>query len=102
MTPNLPPSSVDCGGNGGTRTYEIGVMRTRSRIPEDVGEPWFAQLEDLVSTFRSCPSPPLWWIVMSRLRNEPRTQANAQRRTAEGMSTREMVRCLKHYVAREV
>ena len=44
----------------------------------------------------------LWWIVMSRLRNDPRTQAYARRRTAEGKSTREIIRCLKRYVAREV
>lgn len=44
----------------------------------------------------------LWWIVVSRLRNDPRTQAYAQRRTAEGKSSREIVRCLKRYVAREV
>lgn len=44
----------------------------------------------------------LWWIVISRLRNDPRTQAYARRRTAEGKSTREIIRCLKRYVAREV
>jgi transposase len=44
----------------------------------------------------------LWWIVISRLRNDPRTQEYARRRTAEGRSKREIVRCLKRYVAREV
>lgn len=44
----------------------------------------------------------LWWIVMSRLRNDPQTQAYAHRRTAEGKSKREIIRCLKRYVAREV
>jgi transposase len=44
----------------------------------------------------------LWWIVMSRLRNDPRTQAYARRRSSEGKSKREIVRCLKRYVAREV
>jgi transposase len=44
----------------------------------------------------------LRWIVISRLRNDPRTQEYARRRTAEGKSSREIVRCLKRYVAREV
>jgi transposase len=36
------------------------------------------------------------------LRWDPRTRAYAQRRTAEGMSRKEIIRCLKRYVAREV
>jgi transposase len=44
----------------------------------------------------------LWWIVISRLRNDPRTREYARRRTAEGKSSREIIRCLKRYVAREV
>ncbi|MGQ0573915.1 MAG: IS110 family transposase [Pseudonocardia sp.] len=44
----------------------------------------------------------LYRIVMCRLRWDPRTRAYAQRRTAEGMSKKEIIRCLKRYVAREV
>ena len=33
---------------------------------------------------------------------DPRTQAYMARRTAEGKTTREISRCLKRYVAREV
>ena len=44
----------------------------------------------------------LYRIVVSRLRYELRTQAYMRRRTAEGMSKREVIRCLKRYVAREV
>ena len=44
----------------------------------------------------------LYRIVMVRLRHEPRTQAYMHRRTTEGMSKREVIRCLKRYVAREV
>ena len=36
------------------------------------------------------------------LRHDPRTQAYMRRRTAQGMSKTEIVRCLKRYVAREV
>ena len=41
-------------------------------------------------------------IVVVRLRHEPRTQAYMHRRTKEGMSKAEVIRCLKHYVAREI
>lgn len=45
----------------------------------------------------------LWRIVMTRLaHNDPRTVAYFERRTKEGKTTKEIVRCLKRYVAREV
>ena len=44
----------------------------------------------------------LYRIVVVRLRYDLRTQAYLRRRTAEGMSRREVIRCLKRYVAREV
>ena len=44
----------------------------------------------------------LYRIVLCRLRWDPRTRAYAERRTTEGMSKKEIIRCLKRYVAREV
>lgn len=44
----------------------------------------------------------LWRIVMVRLSWDARTRAYAARRTAEGLSKREIIRCLKRYVAREI
>jgi transposase len=44
----------------------------------------------------------LYRIVLSRLRHDPATRAYAQRRTAEGKSTKEIIRCLKRHVAREL
>ncbi len=44
----------------------------------------------------------LHMVVISRMRLDPRTQAYVQRRTAEGLTKREVIRCLKRYVAREV
>ena len=41
-------------------------------------------------------------IVVVRLRHDERTQAYMRRRTTEGMSKTEVIRCLKRYVAREV
>ena len=44
----------------------------------------------------------LWTIVLTRMSNHPPTRAYVERRTAEGLSKREIIRCLKRYVAREV
>jgi transposase len=44
----------------------------------------------------------LWTIVLTRLSRDPRTKAYAARRTAEGKTKKEIIRCLKRYVAREI
>jgi transposase len=44
----------------------------------------------------------LWRIVLTRLRDEPRSRSYLERRTAEGRTRRDIVRCLKRYVARDV
>lgn len=44
----------------------------------------------------------LWTIAMVRMRSDPRTRAYVERRTAQGMSGKEIQRCLKRYIAREL
>lgn len=44
----------------------------------------------------------LYRIVLCRLRWDPRTKAYAQRRTAEGLSKKDIIRCLKRLIAREI
>jgi transposase len=44
----------------------------------------------------------LWQIVISRMRSHPATRAYVARRSTEGLSKKEIIRCLKRYVAREV
>ena len=44
----------------------------------------------------------LWRIALVRMSNCPRTKAYVQRRTHEGHSKKEIIRCLKRYIAREV
>lgn len=41
-------------------------------------------------------------VAISRLRWDPRTQDYMQRRTAEGLSKKDIIRCLKRYIAREI
>ena len=44
----------------------------------------------------------LWRIVITRMSSHPATRAYVERRTREGLSKKEIIRCLKRYVAREV
>jgi transposase len=44
----------------------------------------------------------LWRIVITRMSAHPPTRAYVARRTAEGLSKKEIIRCLKRYIAREV
>lgn len=44
----------------------------------------------------------LWRIAMTRLVTDPATKAYMVRRTAEGKTRREVIRCLKRYIAREM
>jgi len=44
----------------------------------------------------------LWRIVITRMSSHPPTRAYVERRTAEGLSKAEIIRCLKRYVARQV
>ena len=44
----------------------------------------------------------LWRIVITRMSSHPPTRAYVDRRTEEGLSKKEIIRCLKRYVAREV
>ena len=43
----------------------------------------------------------LYMICLARMRRDRRTKEYVARRTAEGKSKREIIRCLKRYVARE-
>jgi transposase len=44
----------------------------------------------------------LFRIVLTRLRRHSETRAYLARRTAEGLSRREIIRCLKRYAARQI
>ncbi|MGM8228114.1 IS110 family transposase [Cellvibrio sp. ARAG 10.3] len=44
----------------------------------------------------------LWTITLVRARSDPRTRQYVARWTTEGLTTKEIYRCLKRYIAREV
>jgi len=44
----------------------------------------------------------LWRIVITRMSSHPPTRAYVERRSTQGLSKKEIIRCLKRYVAREI
>jgi transposase len=44
----------------------------------------------------------LYTIALCRMRHDPTTQAYVERRTKQGLSKKEIMRCLKRYLVREV
>jgi transposase len=44
----------------------------------------------------------LYIVTIVRMRHHPPTRDYVERRTAEGLSKREIIRCLKRYIAREI
>ena len=44
----------------------------------------------------------LWRIATTRMRNDARTQAYVTKREAEGKNRKEIIRCLKRHIAREI
>lgn len=44
----------------------------------------------------------LWVIALTRQRDDPRTRSYAERRTKQGKTTKEIMRLLKRYLAREL
>ena len=44
----------------------------------------------------------LWTIAMVRMRSDPRIRAYVDRRTTEGLTSKEIHRCLKRYIVREL
>ena len=44
----------------------------------------------------------LWRIVTTRMSAHPATRAYVERRTKEGLPEKDIIRCLKRYVARDV
>jgi transposase len=44
----------------------------------------------------------LWVIALTRLRDDPRTRAYAERRTKQGKTSKDILRCVKRYLAREL
>ena len=75
----------------------------RKRLPwQGLGQQTQAAHVVLVSSGDRQANAALYRIVLCRLRWDPPTRAYAQRRTAEGMSKPEIIRCLKRNIAREI
>ena len=74
------------------------VARARSRL--DPARPTAGTVCTAAGTGR--PNAALYRVVIVRMRWHQPTIDYVARRTAEGMSKREIIRCLKRYLAREL
>ncbi|HEX6596665.1 MAG TPA: transposase, partial [Acidimicrobiales bacterium] len=98
------------------RSLDAQVEAFRSR-PLDAGPYTYVAVDALTQRVReggrivnvacaiapaSTPTGTLWQIVFVRMHCDPGTREYVERRTKEGLSRKEIMRCLKRYVAREV
>ena len=92
-------------GNGGRQSHSatqrscVGSVVRRSPLEASSGKTTRHRLNregDRTANNALCT------ISMVRMRSDPRTRAYVARRTAEGLSTKEIQRCLKRYIVREL
>lgn len=77
----------------------FGMLTGTSPVPASSGKTVRYRLNRAGDRQANCS---LHMVVLTRMAHDPRTQAYVRRRTAEGKTTKEIMRCLKRYVAREV
>ncbi len=58
--------------------------------------------DNIVWSIYEGPDRALWVIAFTRMRCDKETKVYATRRTKEGLSRPEILRCLKRYIAREI
>jgi Transposase len=92
----------------GVRVVEVDRSDRQDRRRQGKSDPLDAVSAGKVTRHRLNPggnreaNHALWRIVITRMSNHPVTRVYVERRTAEGLSKTEIIRCLKRYVAREV
>ena len=59
-------------------------------------------LGGVTMSFAPAGNNALYAVVLTRLRLDERTRRYAARRATEGLSRREIIRCLQRYVARDL
>jgi hypothetical protein len=96
-----PARGLAAGRRRGSRRRGAGRPRTRRRaapIPASSGKTIRRRLNPAGDRQANHA---LWRIVITRMSSRPPTRAYVERRTAQGLSKKEIMRCLKRYVARE-
>lgn len=79
-----------------TKTALRRLARRHQHLTEEIAETDI-ELKDLVTV-----AAPHLLALPGRLRYDARTRTYADRRTQQGLSKPEIIRCLKRYVAREI
>ncbi|WP_435838039.1 hypothetical protein [Streptomyces chrestomyceticus] len=92
---------MNLSGHGTSQGLRGQLFRTCARLGPCEGETGRGDEEPVAGATLQANAAP-HRTVFTRLRHEPRTQAYDERRTHEGKTRREFIRCLKRYTAREV
>ncbi|MEO8510721.1 MAG: transposase, partial [Chloroflexota bacterium] len=77
----------------------FGMLTGTAPVPASSGKTVRHRLNRAGDRWANCA---LHMVVLSRMGHDERTRAYVRRRTTEGKTTKEIMRCLKRYVAREV
>jgi transposase len=77
-------------------------FQTKTGVGTRVAATLLATAGDNPGRLRTEASSALWRIVFTRIATDPRTHAYLARRTSKGKTTREIIRCLNRYAAREI
>jgi transposase len=91
---------VTAGDNPGRRRTEASFAALRGASPVDASSGKQRRHRPNRGGDRQANAAP-WRIVFTPMATDPRTQAYVARRTTEGKTTTEIIRCLKRYAARE-
>jgi transposase len=92
---------ITAGGNSDRLTSEasFAALCGVSPIPASSGKTHRYRLNRGGDRQANCA---LHTVALVRMRSDPRTRAYAARRTADGLSHRDIMRCIKRYLAREL
>jgi transposase len=93
---------ASAGENAGRMRSEASFAHMTGVAPLPTGSGWVGGRHRLNKGGDRQANSALWRIVIVRMRVDPRTREYVARRTAEGLGKKEITRCLKRYVAREV
>ena len=83
---------------------EVGILKEERDIltPPVLREPIAVRFRFVEESGNRQANAAIYRVAVVRMRDDDRTKAYAARRTAEGKTRREIARCIKRYIVREV
>jgi transposase len=93
---------VTAGDNSGRIRNEAALAKICGVAPKPTGSGKTSGRHRLNRSGDRAANSALYMITLVRLRHHEPTRRYLERRTAEGLSKREIIRCLKRYIVREI